>query len=94
MSAVGNHVAPSTENIPVFIDVPDWLIENVAKRVLEHPQFAASTRYVSKAKLAERLGVNERTVKTWRSKGLPGVKVGREVMYEIAEVERWIEEQS
>lgn len=48
-------------------------------------------RYASKERLAELLGVELRTIKTWRSKGLPGVRVGREVMYEVDAVERWIE---
>ena len=36
-------------------------------------------RYVSKEKLAGRLGISERTIKTWRSRGLPAAKVGREL---------------
>jgi hypothetical protein len=48
-------------------------------------------RFLSKQALAEHLGVSPRTIKTWRAKGLPGCRIGREVMYDIAEVNRWIE---
>jgi excisionase family DNA binding protein len=47
---------------------------------------------VSKEKLAELLGVKPRTIKTLRSKGLPGHRVGKEVFYKVEEVEKWIEE--
>ena len=49
------------------------------------------TRHVSKEKLADLLGVETRTMKTWRSHGLPGPEVGREVLYDIEQVNRWIE---
>ena len=48
-------------------------------------------RFLSRAALAVRYGVGERTVRTWRERGLPGVRVGREVMYPVDECDRWIE---
>jgi hypothetical protein len=48
-------------------------------------------RYVSKEKLAEIYGVKERTIKTWRAKGLPGVSVGREIMFNLDACDLWIE---
>jgi excisionase family DNA binding protein len=48
-------------------------------------------RFLSKDALADHLGVSERTVKTWRAKGLPACKVGRELMFDIEAVNRWIE---
>jgi len=48
-------------------------------------------RFLSKAALAEYLGVKPRTIETWRAKGLPGRRVGREVMFEVDEVVRWID---
>jgi excisionase family DNA binding protein len=48
-------------------------------------------RFLSKEALADHLGVSPRTIKTWRSRGLPGCRVGREVMFDIDEVNRWIE---
>jgi Helix-turn-helix domain len=48
-------------------------------------------RFLSKEALAESLGVSPRTIKTWRAKGLPGCRVGKEVMFDLEEVYRWIE---
>jgi hypothetical protein len=48
-------------------------------------------RFPSKPALASHYGVSERTIKTWREKGLPGVRVGREVMFDVGECDRWIE---
>jgi Helix-turn-helix domain len=61
---------------------------------LVHNEVAAQLqprRFVSKEALAEHLGVSPRTIETWRANGLPGCRVGREVMYDLAEVNRWIE---
>lgn len=48
-------------------------------------------RFVSKSKLAEVLGVSERRVKTLREHGLPGRKVGRDLYFDLIEVERFID---
>jgi excisionase family DNA binding protein len=61
---------------------------------LVHDEVAAQLeprRFLSKEALAEHLGVSPRTIKTWRAKGLPGCRVGREVMFDVDEVNRWIE---
>jgi hypothetical protein len=76
----------TTVAIPIPPDVVNALVELVRESLTVEP------RYLSKQALAARLGVDERTIKTWRSKGLPGVRVGKEVMYEITAVERWIEQ--
>lgn len=78
----------------LLLPIPDDLINALVQKVTEQQQAASAPRYVSKERLADRLGVSERTLKTWRSRGMPGVRVGREVMYEIDAVDRWIEEQS
>lgn len=68
-------------------EIPDELLDVLAEKVAEHLR----PRLVSKPMLASMLGVEERTIKTWRSKGLPGHRVGKEVMYDVRDVERWIE---
>lgn len=73
------------------LELPDDLIDAIATSVLERLAAQPAARFVSREKLAELLGVEPRTVKTWRSKGLPGVRVGREVMYDLEAVNRWIE---
>jgi len=67
------------------------LIDRAIDRKLGQPPQA---RYVSKEKLANLHGVKERTIKSWRAKGLPGVRVGREVMFDVRESDRWIEGQA
>lgn len=63
-------------------------------RGLVHEEVASQLqprRFLSKEALAEHLGVSPRTIKTWRAKGLPGCRVGREIMFDVDEVNRWIE---
>jgi len=80
------------KDIPTFaLAVPDELVDSLLDRVLEQLRAEPERRYLSKAALAERYGVAARTVKTWREKGLPGVHVGREVMFDVAACDRWIE---
>jgi phage terminase Nu1 subunit (DNA packaging protein) len=69
------------------LDITDELLDALAEKVARHLR----PRLLSKPALASLLGVEERTIKTWRSKGLPGHRVGREVMYDVREVERWVE---
>ena len=55
---------------------------------------AARPRFLSKTALAAHYGISERTIRTWRERGLPGIRVGREVMYPLDECDRWIERQA
>lgn len=71
------------------VALSEEVIEAIASRAAE--LIDTRRRYLSKSALAEHYGVTERTIRTWREKGLPGVRVGREVMYEIAVADRWIE---
>ncbi len=71
------------------VGVPEEVIEAIASRAAE--LIDTRRRFLSKTALAEHYGVGERTIRTWREKGLPGVRVGREVMYEVEAVDRWIE---
>lgn len=54
------------------------------------------TKYMTTEELAERLRTVPSTVRYWRmhpGAGPLGVKIGRRVLYDIAEVERWEAEQ-
>lgn len=73
----------------IALALPDDLIEALVARVAERVKPAP--RFLSKVALAAHLGVQPRTIRTWRERGLPGIRVGREVMYPVEEVERWIE---
>jgi hypothetical protein len=75
--------------VTIALELPEDVIEAIAKRAAA---IARQDRtFVSKRALAERYGVAERTIKTWREKGLPGVRVGREVMYDVDACDHWIE---
>jgi len=76
---------------PLSLELPAALIDEIVERVTARMHQAPERRYCSKTALADRYGVAERTVKTWRERGLPGVRVGREVMYEVDACDRWIE---
>ena len=60
-------------------------------RVEEH--LLNKPRFLTREALAEFFGVSPRRIKTWRERGLPGRKIGRDVMFDPAEVEAWIDRQ-
>jgi predicted DNA-binding transcriptional regulator AlpA len=76
-------------SVELVLPFSDELIEAVARRAAELATCHA--RFLSKSALAAHLGVSTRTIKTWRERGLPGRKIGREVMFDLSEVERWID---
>lgn len=71
------------------LTIPPELIEAIAAQAAELVD--SRRRFLSKPALAEHYGVSERTIRTWREKGLPGYRCGREVMFEVAAVDKWIE---
>jgi predicted transcriptional regulator len=71
----------------ISLELPDNVLDEIAKRAREH------RRYLSKPALAKHYGVEERTIKTWREKGLPGVRVGKVVMFDVEQCDSWIEGQ-
>jgi ribosome-binding protein aMBF1 (putative translation factor) len=73
------------------VDLPTDLLDEIVERVMDRIREVPARRFLSKRALADRYGVGERTIKTWREKGLPGVRVGREVMYDVEACDRWIE---
>jgi hypothetical protein len=68
-------------------EIPDELLDALAERVAEHLR----PRLLSKPALAAYLGVEPRTIKTFREKGMPGHRVGKVVLYDVRECERWVE---
>jgi hypothetical protein len=71
-------------------DLDDRALTAIAERAGE----LVAARYFSRAALATHYGVSERTIRTWRERGLPGVRCGREVMYPVAECDAWIRRQA
>jgi hypothetical protein len=75
------------------LPIPDVLFEKLARRATELALEQQDKVPVTKAQLAKRYGVSERTIKTWREKGLPGHVNGKEVMYVPAETDEWWRQQ-
>jgi hypothetical protein len=70
-------------------ELVDALEELIAERASELA--VARPRFLSKTALAAHYGVSPRTIRTWRERGLPGVRVGREVMFPVDDCDEWIE---
>jgi phage terminase Nu1 subunit (DNA packaging protein) len=62
------------------------LVERISERVVEK----LKPSIVTKEGLAKHLGVGERRIKTLREHGLPARKIGRDLYFDVAEVEAWI----
>lgn len=46
-------------------------------------------------KAAEALGISERTLWDWtKRRGIPCIKVGKTVLYDVVALQRWLSEQS
>jgi hypothetical protein len=75
----------------IALPLDDEFIAALAERVRDHIPLQPAWRFLSKRALAEHYGVSERTIKTFREKGLPGVRVGREVLFDVDACDRWIE---
>src|SRR5262249_9129478 len=84
-SCAGAGVAVSA----LSIELPEALIVEIAQRVAEILE--AERRILSKSGLAQHLGVSERRIKTLREHGLPARKVGRDLYFDLDEVNEWID---
>lgn len=73
------------------IDISEQLLDSIVNRVVERIREAPERRFLSKRSLAEHLGVSERRIKTLRSRGLPARKVGRDLYFDLEEVEAWLD---
>lgn len=86
--------------LDVQVSVPDTLVNvNAPSRLQKNEQRGA--RSVPEPlwttwDVANFLGVPARTVEAWRykSKGPPGIRVGRHVRYRPEDVMRWLEQQA
>lgn len=50
--------------------------------------------YVTINELIERLQVTRQAVWNWRKKGLPSIKIGRSVRFNLEDVQKWIDDQN
>jgi hypothetical protein len=68
-------------------ELPDEWVEQIAQRAAELVR--DDHRFLTAPDLAKHFNVKERTVKTWRSHGLPAYGP-RAQMYDVRETERWL----
>ena len=73
----------------ITLELPDRLVEELAQRAAAIVR--AERRFLSKAALAAYLGVSERRIKTMREHGLPARKVGRDLYFDVEEVQKWLD---
>jgi hypothetical protein len=71
------------------LELPAELVEAAARRAAEI--VGCERRFLSKPALAEHLGVTERRVKTLREAGLPARKIGRDLYFDVDEVNLWLD---
>lgn len=72
-------------------ELTEELTEELVSRVVARLQAEPARRFLSKEALASHLGVTERRVKTLRERGLPARKIGRDLYFDVDEVNAWIE---
>ena len=87
-----NDNLPEDELRGITAELTDVLDRLVKARVAELER-SPERRLLSKHALAEHLGVMPRTLKTWREKGCPALRVGRVLMFNVEEVNRWLEQE-
>lgn len=85
------HRLPADGSSAIAMGLFDALVGDVTARVLEHLRQRPEPRFLSKRALAEHLGVSERRIKTLRARGLPARKIGRDLYFDLKEVNRFID---
>lgn len=73
------------------LELPEDLAEELVSRVVARLQAEPARRFLSKDALASHLGVSARRVKTLREHGLPARKIGRDLYFDVDEVNAWLE---
>lgn len=67
---------------------------SASERVSRQRPLQNATQFLSVAETAQYLGVASKTLEEWRREGANGPafhKLGRRVMYRVADLERWID---
>lgn len=73
----------------IAFELPDYVVEALAQRAAEIVR--GERRFLSKGALAEYLGVSDRRIKTLREHGLPARKIGRDLYFDVEEVQAWLD---
>jgi len=77
--------------VSLSLELPDELLEALTQRVLEGAQ--EQRRWLDgREALAEYLGCSLSRVKDLRERGLPAKRIGRRLLFDRLEVDRWLEQ--
>jgi hypothetical protein len=76
-------------DLSLALSITDDLVTELIARARELGLLDSGPRFLTKKGLADHFGVEERTVKTWRSQGLPAYGP-RAQMYDVEETEKWL----
>jgi hypothetical protein len=72
--------------------VPEELIDAVAERVAE--RLAERRRWAEIDGVAEHIGCDVRRVRDFRERGMPAKRIGRRLLFDLREVDAWLERQA
>ena len=79
----------------IALELPDDLVEAVAERVAGIlDERMARQRWAEIEATAQYLGVSVRRVRELRERGMPAKRVGRRLLFDLREVDAWLEGQT
>jgi excisionase family DNA binding protein len=73
------------------LELPDDLVEALTERVAE--KLESQRRWAEIDGVAEYLGCSVRRVRDLRERGLPAKRIGRRLLFDLREVDAWLERQ-
>jgi excisionase family DNA binding protein len=80
--------------VSIALELPDDLVEAVAERVAGIlDERMARQRWAEIEATAQSLGVSVRRVRELRERGMPAKRVGRRLLFDLREVDAWLERQ-
>jgi excisionase family DNA binding protein len=80
--------------VSIALELPDDLVEAVAERVAGIlDERMARQRWAEIEATAQYLGVSVRRVRELRERGMPAKRVGRRLLFDLREVDAWLERQ-
>jgi excisionase family DNA binding protein len=78
----------------IALELPDDLVEAFAERVAGIlDERIARQRWAEIEATAQYLGVSVRRVRELRGRGMPAKRVGRRLLFDLREVDAWLERQ-
>ena len=76
----------------IAVELPDDLIETLVERVAE--RIKPQQRWAEIDGVADYLGCSVRRVRDLRERGLPAKRIGRRLLFDLREVDAWLERQT